>query len=646
MSINTDVLVIGAGPIGLINAWGMKHLNPHLNIVVLEKYAEYQRSHTLVMQPAQLEAIMKATHSEQDPTLVNLLNQLKKDPHIRTNALQQIFTELAEKSGVEIKTKHEVEVDTINQIIDDEYPNVKLIIGADGTHSVVSATLFPEGNQVKHEFDFVLQLRFDIIGEEKAPGIKISHFYQQMARKGLIANEYNGHFDEGKTPVTMQMMISKEDFLLLQQATSKNPLKPYVNKSVEELQNEPVIPRHLDSFLTTYLQCKIEDTTKVGQRLDKESVRISVNEAPATHAKKVVTNRGQCYVVVEGDSALGLSYFKGLNAGLEASARFLTTLSSSIEDSFNNKAKMEKALAAYQAWFLNVFSPKKVKEVEQYSFWQIRSFMRAMRVVRGLKNTSMMEEDEDRNPVILDYFKYYTKDPLDRSFNHTWRPFPHRKYNLVKFGQLNYVPLNHTAKKITKIFVDYVKPYKSYAQIVQNFKQLFEGIANFFVGLGKLIAGIVTLNFWLLADGLFNILRGTIEIVTTLLAWSIKPLTRGIATLVNGGFKKIEENTGLQNLAKYGHDYLDKTDTEELKSDKTIYELLAVCNDMHRKFNKSVSRGQATELGVEELRSYSDIRADNVIDPQKLCHYFSLFAPGKKQPEKADLIPELSIEVS
>src|SRR4051794_31483904 len=85
MAFDTDILVVGAGPIGLVNAWGMKRLNPKLKIVVLEKYAEYQRTHTLVMQAEQLEAIMKATNSEQHPELVKLLKQLKKDPHIRTN---------------------------------------------------------------------------------------------------------------------------------------------------------------------------------------------------------------------------------------------------------------------------------------------------------------------------------------------------------------------------------------------------------------------------------------------------------------------------------------------------------------------------------------------------------------------------------
>ncbi|HRD68505.1 MAG TPA: hypothetical protein PK657_00015 [Legionella sp.] len=40
MAGDTDVLVVGAGPIGLINAWGLKRLNPALNIAVLEKYEQ------------------------------------------------------------------------------------------------------------------------------------------------------------------------------------------------------------------------------------------------------------------------------------------------------------------------------------------------------------------------------------------------------------------------------------------------------------------------------------------------------------------------------------------------------------------------------------------------------------------------------
>ncbi len=441
---------------------GMKRLNSELKIVVLEKYAQYQRTHTLIVDPKQLKALIKATDSQNDPQLQALVAQLEKDPHIRTNALQQTFTQMAQDLGVEIRGEQEVKTEEIEQRIQQEYPNARLIIGADGTHSVVSECLFSEDNQVKHEYDYVLQLRYEINGQAKAPGIQTQEFLQLMARKGLIGNEYVGHFDQGKTPVTMQIMISKADFLALQKATSKNPLKPFATVNSERaIIDAPQLPAQINSFLTAYLTRKIQDSKSLGQDLDRESIRISVNEAPATHAKEVVRAHGDARVVLEGDAALGLSYFKGLNAGLEATAKFLSIMKASIQEAFHTVDALDSNLLRYQTWFLEDFAPKKVDEVGMYSFLWIRSAMALMKTVQWFKNGSQADFDEDLTPEIQTYFDYLVNN-LGK--DKRWKLFPHRAYDPVQFWQLGYVPLIHTTKKIAKIFVDYLKPYKSKAQ--------------------------------------------------------------------------------------------------------------------------------------------------------------------------------------
>ncbi len=637
MSLNTDVLVIGAGPIGLVHAWGMKYLNPELNIVVLEKYATYQRTHTLLMQPEQLKAIMKATGSEHHPTLVALLKQLETNPHIRIKTLQDIFTKLAGDSGVIINQNHEVIQDSIEDMINQEYPNTRLIIGADGVHSVVNQSLFPKQNQVKYELDFVLQLRFEINGKEKPEGIKKSTLSHPMTRKGLIATETVGAFADGKTPVALSIIISKEDFLKLQTATSKNPLKPYSKlKSPLDRQKEPKLPAHLNSFIKQYLLSKIKDTNaSADQQIDRESITLSVNQSPVSYSKEIIQKHGQAGVMLVGDAALGLSYFKGLNAGLEASAKFLTTLSSAIKSSLKDKQAMDRQLKQYQTWFLKDFTPKKVKEVRDYSFWQVKFFVRIINFIKGLSTASVVDTEEDQNHLISGYFDYFSNNHLGK-----WYPFPHRDYDPVNFGQFDYVPLIHTFKKIIKIFVDYVKPYKSKQHMIQDFKQPLVGIANFFIGLGKIIYGILFLNPWILADGILSVQRGAIELVTTPLTWLLKPITRGIATLIHGGYKKIEENRGMQNLAKYAHNsvknHLCSTDENILDIDKSRYALLAVCHDMHRKFDKSVKRGQASALQAEEHARYTEIQADYMPDQQKLIHYFSLFLPKQEKLSKVN----------
>ena len=275
-----------------------------------------------------------------------------------------------------------------------------------------------------------------------------------MARKGIVANEYLGHFADGKTPVTMQLMISKEDFNALSQYTSKDPLKPYVRS--ESQAETPKLPPHLQSFITTYLKKRID--ANAGQVIDQNSVRISVNEAPATHAKQIVKSIGNARALLMGDASLGLSYFKGLNAGLDAIAKFLTIMDYSIKDSFQNTVVMDKGLNEYQNWFLNEFAPAKVKEVGQYSFWQIRSAMLAMKIAHDMKSSSMLDDEEDFEPALKDYFNHYLDDPLLKNVDKNWRPYPHRDYEPAELGLLQNVPLNHIAKKMSKIFVDFLNP--------------------------------------------------------------------------------------------------------------------------------------------------------------------------------------------
>ena len=623
MAIDTDVLIIGAGPIGLLKAYGLKKLNPRLKIVVLEKYPEYQRHHVLNLNPEHLENWMRATHTENDPTLVALLQQLQEDNHILTTDLQKTITKLATDCGVEIQTAQEVTPEKFPSLLADSYPNVKLIVGADGTHSVTSQTLFAPDNQVKYEFDYVLQMRYEIQGQEKAPKVENQFFYHHILRKGLVANEYVGHFVDGKTPVTMQMMISHEDYLQLKAATSKNPLRPFSNNP-----SAVQLPEKLNSFLTLYLQKRLSFITKQ-YATDPSSIRISVNETPATHAKKVKTTRENAFVLLVGDAALGLSYFKGLNAGIEASAQFFNFMAPTIRQGFQDSAVWNHALLKYEAWFLKDFAPKKVNEVANYSFWQIRSLMRVTKSIGAMFNSSQIDFDEDFAPAIQDYFDHYSHNILQQNITNEWNPYPHRPYPPIPFAQFSYVPLTHTGKKILKLFSDYVKPYKCKEQMLQDFKQPLVGLGHLIVGLGKLLTSMYRLQGSLCLDGICSIIRGLIELVTTPLAWLVKPLFRGLATYLHGGYKTIEENTHLQALAQQGQDYLSHTQACDLQKPETIVYILAICNDLHRKFVKQQTRGQSTQIALEECTQYVCIRSNPELNVQNLRQYFSLFAAKK-----------------
>lgn len=642
---NPDVVIVGAGPIGLAHAWGIKHLNPNLDVVVYEKYPTYKRNHTLIMQYQQLEKLIKATNMQNNPKLKQLVQDLKQDPHIRTNTLQTLFSDIAQEMGVKIIYQPVVIDDTQNpdpkvHHLFSAGENPKLVIGADGTHSIVNESLFPIGNQEKKEFDYVLQLRYEVKDEKKAAAIGHVAFYQEMARHGLVANEYVGSYDKktGRTPITMQLMISKEQFNQLQKATSKTPFKPFT-EDAELLANQPKIQLDatLRGFIYGYLLEKIKDFSQESEIVDADSIGISVNEAPATYAKLVTTQAHKTAIALVGDAGLGLSYFKGLNAGLESAAEFFNNTKKAFRSGINDPAALTDGLNRYQSWFSNDFAPKKVAEVGSYSTYKIRSVMRVMEGLQSIKNSSVEYDEFDPETILTGYFHDVRRQPVATMLR--WSPFPHRPHGIIKPGQFSYTPISHTLYKISKLLTDVFTPYKSNSHIKQDVKQPLVGVGNFFIGIGKIAAGFIRFSPYTFLDGCVTIVRGALEIATTPVTWLIRPLFKAIATAIHGGRQKVEENTGIQRLVSLGNQLHDQGINQTSDYHK-MHSLLAICNDLHRKFIKATHRGQKTMMSTDdENQRYKAVTQSPEFDEDKVLHYYALFTP-KPQNNAVESSPQ------
>ncbi|CDZ76034.1 ubiquinone biosynthesis hydroxylase, UbiH/UbiF/VisC/COQ6 family [Legionella massiliensis] len=625
--IEADIVIVGGGPIGYAQAMGFKKLNPNLKIVVLEKYPEFQRKHTLVMQAKYLKSLMRATDSINDPELQALLELL---PHIRTNVLQEKFKAIAEREGVITKIET-VNPETIQQQLSRFKP--KLIIGADGTHSVVNQTLFPKGNQEKHEVDFAMQIRYEIDGDAEHSMDSTARFYQALARQGLIATEQIGRPSEttGKTPVTVQLIIPKEDYEKLTAATAKKPLRPFAHENRESAENEEPsltfneVPAHLQKYITSYFADKVRATNSASPRLG--DIRISVNELPASRARQTVAHFDGVDVGLNGDSALGLSYFKGLNAGLEALAMFFTLLKPAIKQGLTDKKLLEKKMDEYQNWF-SPYADKKVEEVKQYSTFKVRSGMKLIKVVQGFKNASHWHIEGDERPVIETYHRLLAKAGADERV--AFIPYPHRSYDPnIRLGQFAYIPISYTLKKIAKLFIDYFKPYKGDYQFYDDFKQPFSGLNNTGMGIVKIIAGIFTLNIPRFGDGIFTLLRGVIELATTPLAWFVKPFTRGFVSFFFDE-PKIEEGRGIQKLVELGEQLLSEQSDDDFSLVK-MQNLLGVCNDLHRKYDKGQQRERFSDIDKQkETKSITELTdTSQPLTRQRFSDYLSLFG-GRK----------------
>ena len=223
--------------------------------------------------------------------------------------------------------------------------------------------------------------------------------------------------------------------------------------------------------------------------------------------------------------------------------------------------------------------------------------------------------------------------------------FPHREYELAELGQWKPIAIKHHLKKIGKLFADYVKPFKSNQQIREDFKQPFVGANNFFLGLIKMVVGLFTGDFARLSDGFFSFLRGIIEIATSPLAYTIKFASRVIVTEYSDR-PLIEAGEGVNQLAASG---LQKLRDQQFANESDIYNLLAVCNDIHRKFEKGRQCEQQTEIPADdERKSFTEAQVNAKdglkADSAALRKYFSLFVKKSEKVEnKKAAVPTILV---
>ncbi len=400
------VVIIGAGPIGLSTAIQTKLKNPEADIVMLEKYDQYARNHTLQIDQHCFNACQLDGVDEITEQLQHLQTRLHNQHfRIRCDELEEELRNIAITAGISIQKG---ETETVMGITPDhvlvkgdsdstgQYQQVPydILIGADGAHSKTrkaiiemmrqdaqnpdnpeTAVMFSDLSQKDNDTEFVggqhiIKHRVRVkYGIQQDTGVMNSGFrnfvrlvYPTIKRMDSIVHEHISRDDQGNLWVTADFFIDQDEHDALKDNghDMKNPA---------DLKS---------SHLPASLRHKIETWQAVKHGYCNEvkilgSENISPYRIGSFHAEQpyYITNAGKP-IFLTGDALTGLAFMRALNNGLHNStyigdqiASMDTSSLEEVGDRFRLytrlRYKKERFTAALKTallnillWFLNV----------------------------------------------------------------------------------------------------------------------------------------------------------------------------------------------------------------------------------------------------------------------------------------------------
>ncbi len=358
MSLSTEelsppnIVFIGAGPVGLWTAIQTKLRNPALKIVMYEKYEEYQRLHTLQLNKHSYEGI------PDDPRLQSIVDSFSS--HVKTSEIEEKFKAYAEDLGIEFCYEAVENCEEFAQ----KFPDDTVIVGSDGSHSIVHKEIFNSELQYEEDMQYVAELKYFV----KGPTSKLNPILEGipvMTHSKFTVQETVGKEKDGMTPVTLRFFVDEQTFNHMRGEDGKGATfkKPFRYNDL----NQTYFPRDLAKSMKAWLSWrrKIKHERRIEFEVDNingEKIT-AINLAVYASKEFVKEAHGKTWAKV-GDALAGFPYYRALNAGLLCGTQLALALSehfSSMGNSFEDykayvqeRINKEKRTAKFKNKALNL----------------------------------------------------------------------------------------------------------------------------------------------------------------------------------------------------------------------------------------------------------------------------------------------------
>ena len=323
-----EVVIVGAGPVGLWTAIQIKKRSPETDIQIYERYTSYKRSHVLKLETRSMLLYAKNARNQAekeffqeilDGGLSEAFQQAAtgQSNFVRTNDLEKALKDYAHKLGININYEA---IESPSQLTK-KHPNCTQFIAADGAHSKLREAIMGKNAVKEYPLQYVAEVKYETKG--RTGSLSANEQYKTNKLLDGMAFEYIGKEKHGITPVSLRFFIDEASYNAMPEASFKEPLKL----------NDRRLPSSLARDINTYMNVRQQEA---GEDYIQGSEKLSKLTLSLYRAKKFSKTQQKKNWYLVGDAAMGVPYFRSLNAGMIIGSQlgYIVT-----RDSWSNRTK-------------------------------------------------------------------------------------------------------------------------------------------------------------------------------------------------------------------------------------------------------------------------------------------------------------------
>lgn len=246
----TDIIFIGAGPIGLLGAIQLKLRCPEKEILMFEKYNDPIRNHAMYVEQSSFAGM------DRSQGFGELLDNIPTKVII--SDLEKTLREYAALIGIKIEYQ---EIKDFNEL-KGRYPDTNYFVGSGGLRGIIHPQVFNAENQVNETLRYAVEVKYKVSGATRSLN-KVTELPGVLAHTKHLVSEYVGRLKEDVTPVSLRIFIDESAYETMKHATFKSPYT---------LVDKDKIPADLYQTIATYLKAREH---LAGENIDEGSLKIS-----------------------------------------------------------------------------------------------------------------------------------------------------------------------------------------------------------------------------------------------------------------------------------------------------------------------------------------------------------------------------------